>query len=490
MKKKLCFILALAFVFAAVATACKTEKGDGGTTDSTSTEAVAGTTEDAAYVDNVPDDLKYDGYEFVMAFPNPADHGLDFQLVDEGDVSSQLQSSIYNRNRIIEGRFGITLSGFCAGNSDTQTSFFVDAVLSGEDAVDLAYIAFTFSGIPWITSGQAMPWNDVPHIDTSRVYWNQDSIKNLSVAGYEFLLQGDINWPSMISTQVCFFNQPVAEENQVGNLYEVVNDSEWTFEKMRTLAKAYSKDLNNDGKYDDTDQYGIAMCYYGAVYEIGIAANYITVLQTEDGYEINTSSDKLAEIVDFAYNVIHEDGTTYLERYDYIHESKGIPIFFDNRALFMFTGLGTGDHFRNEQADYGIIPCPKWNEEQEKYCTTNDQWGLACSIPMTATNPERTGAITEALCALSGKLVYPTYYEVVLSERNTRDEESKAMLDLIFSNIIFDPGIAFAVNEVYIPIQKLVRDKSTDIASWNARYSGKVQGQFDKLYDYVVENFD
>ncbi|MBO4770033.1 MAG: hypothetical protein J5563_04560 [Clostridia bacterium] len=483
--KKIALFLA-AVMLLAFSVAC----ASGGGNVQTSGTGSPGNADTDPYADAVPKNLKYDGYDFVMCFPNPADHGMDLQIVEEGAVVSAIDDSIWKRNRQIEERFSITLSGYCAGNSDTQTSFLQQAAQSGDDSMDLAFIAFTFSGLSWISTGYAMPWNNVDYVDTDRVYWNDSSISNLSIAGKYFLLQGDINWPSMMSTQVVFFNTVVAEDNRIENLYDSVWDNTWTFNKMLNLIKPLNRDLNNDGVFDETDQYGATMCYYGATYEIGIAANYVTVLTTEDdGFQLNVSTNKFADIVQFAYDLINGEGRTYCEPYDYIYESKGIPIFFEDRALFHFDGLGAGDEFRNEKSDYGIIPWPKWDENQEKYCTTNDQWGLSCSLPTTASDPSRTGAITEALCALSGKLVYPTYYEVVLSVRNTRDEESKAMLDLIFENVIYDPGIAFGTFSSYIPLYNLVKTKSTNIASWAAKYGPKLQTKFDEVFAFVTENF-
>ena len=488
---KLRLLLTGLLLLTMLVSACAPTSQPGDATDTTDPIPNADTSErDTTYEDHVPEGLTYNGYNFVMAFPDPADHGLDYQIVEEGGAVTKIDEAVYRRNRTIEDRFDIKLSGITGGNSDTQTGFLETAILSDTDAIDLVFIAFTYSGIPWITSGYAMPWNDVPHLDTSRVYWNQSMIDNLSVLGHTFLLQGDINWPSMNSTQVCFFNSVVARDKQIENLYETVRNHEWTFERFKTIARSVAQDLDHNGVYDETDQYGVAMCFYGAVYEIGIAANYLTVLPEEDGFTLNVDTDKFAEIVDYTYDLIFNHGTTYIERYDYVEESKGIDIFFDNRALFMLTGLGTGNYFRNEQSDYGIIPCPKWDENQEKYCTTNDQWGLSCSIPTTTTDPERTGAITEALCALSGKLVYPTYYEEVLSIRNTRDDESKEMLNLIFSNVIYDPGITFGTAEAYVPLYKLVKDQSSDIASWSARYSGRIQAQFDNLFAFVEDNYE
>ena len=124
----------------------------------------------------------------------------------------------------------------------------------------------------------------------------------------------DLNWPSMISTQVVFFNSNVAKEYQVENLYDAVNAGTWTFDKMRTIAKGISQDLNNDGKFDENDKFGITMCYYGAVYEIGIAANYITVAQDDGRLKMNVDTEKFADIVNYAIDLIYSEGTTYIER--------------------------------------------------------------------------------------------------------------------------------------------------------------------------------
>ena len=53
------------------------------------------------------------------------------------------------------------------------------------------------------------------------------------------------------------------------------------------------------------------------------------------------------------------------------------------------------------------------------------------AVPITATNLERTGIITEALSAESYKRVIPAYYETALKTKYARDDESVQMLDMI-----------------------------------------------------------
>ena len=494
MKKRFCFLLALVILVTTLI-ACSRNQGQSSASGSLSDNGNQPPEDDTTldpYADQVPDGLTYDGYEFVMAFPQPADAAMDYQILQEGSAVTKIDQAVYLRNRTIEDRFDISLKGITVGFSDTQVADLTPMLLGGDDAVDIAMIAFTFSGIPWMTSGYALPWNDVEYIDLDREYWSQSMTKNIAVDDHSFLIQGKINWTSVMSTQVCFFNNVVAQDEQIEDLYTLVKNHQWTFEKCKTLAKAYAKDVNNDGIKDENDKYGIIQSFYGGVYNWSIAADYIMINSTEDGLELNYDTEKMADIVNYCYDLFYSDSTTYIERFDYVQDSKGAKIFFSDNALFMFTDLGHADFFRNEQSDYGIIPCPLWDENQEKYCTTNDQWGLSCAIPNTATNTARTGAITEALCALSAKLVYPVYYDEVLSERNTRDEESKEMLNLIFSNIVYDVGITLAIRDTYIPLYKLMDEKnpSANLASWIGRYSTNIQAQFDDLYTYVADNYD
>ena len=64
------------------------------------------------------------------------------------------------------------------------------------------------------------------------------------------------------------------------------------------------------------------------------------------------------------------------------------------------------------------------------------------------------------------------------------------MLDLIFDNVIYDPGIAFGTYSSYIPLYNLVKTKSTNIASWAAKYGPKLQTKFDEVFAFVKENFN
>ena len=87
-------------------------------------------------------------------------------------------------------------------------------------------------------------------------------------------------------------------------------------------------------------------------------------------------------------------------------------------------------------------------------------------IPVNNKNPGYAGALLEAMAAYSFNEIIPEYYEVVLKRKNSRDEDSSAMLDLIFSTRSYDLGDTWWCNELRDGMFKpMFRDNNRDLTS-------------------------
>jgi hypothetical protein len=112
-------------------------------------------------------------------------------------------------------------------------------------------------------------------------------------------------------------------------------------------------------------------------------------------------------------------------------------VFVNDRALMCVQVLSCCRLYREMGSDFGILPMPKLDEAQEKYCSY--MCGSTCiTIPKTNPDQDRTGLILEALSAESRRLVIPAYYDVALSAKYLRDEGSYHMLDIILDNRVYD----------------------------------------------------
>ena len=100
---------------------------------------------------------------------------------------------------------------------------------------------------------------------------------------------------------------------------------------------------------------------------------------------------------------------------------------------------------RVSDVDFGIIPHPKLDEAQENYYSNiNAYAGHLISVPITTPDPDRTGFILEAMVAAGMHIITPAFYDVQLTTKSTRDNESGEMLDIIFANQLYDVGYSFA----------------------------------------------
>lgn len=487
MKKALIFLLILMTVLPC-AIACKTggdpEDTNGGT-DTVGFDTNGGTdtsdsvTEDP-YDDKVPDDLKFDGRTFTMAAPIPSGYVVFYQETDSDDP---VDSAVYKRNKILEERFDIKIVGIELGTTDGHADAFSSYAQIDDDIIDVIGIGFYQSGLAMIINDYVLPWNDVKYINVDRDWWNKSATETLSVLGNYYYLTGDINVGALRCTMSIFFNKTEAEEYEdvVGDLYQTVRDGEWTYDLFLDYIKTYSHD-NGDTVQDANDYYGFVQngntlmshLYY---------ADVVTAKVTDDGAELLLTDNKIIDIVDTARELLNDKYYTYLRDGD----QEISDIFFSDRVLFMNTDLSSAENWRDKDTDFGILPLPKYDEAQENYTTYADQWGLMLALPCTATNTDRTGAILEAMAALSRKYVTPAYYDVMLLGKLKRDDESEEMLDILYKNVIYDPGTIYAGDLNLLPMNACVR-RDASLATWYAQMSEALLSNIKILYDHVRES--
>ena len=143
-----------------------------------------------------------------------------------------------------------------------------------------------------------------------------------------------------------------------------------------------------------------------------------------------------------------------------------------------FFHIGT---LRDMETDFGVLPYPKYDEAQKEYYSRVSYY-WANIIPVTNTKLDMTGAILEALNCESANYVVPAYYNIALKTKYSRDEESAAMLDLIFENRVVDLGdtvLCATIRDGFIA--QMFKSNKRDIASQVAKKEKTINKLFDKM---------
>lgn len=420
--------------------------------------------------DNLPD-KDFGGRNFHLLTRQNYFH----KFMPEDMTGEAVNDALYTRNTEIMERYNITMSytaPACEWGSSSKTwnQDLETSVMAGDGAYDL--VAGYASTVPEVvTKNILLNWHDVPYIDLSRPWWSERVSEALTVNGKLFLLTGDYSlslWDDMFGF---LFNKQVALDYGIEDLYELTRNGGWTMDKLAEFCSAVANDSNGDGTWDANDTYGLVSNWSTSIDTFQISCDMDLVSHKDDGgLEITMMSEKAVDIlsrVTALYNDAHAA---------YAVDDAGILTTYDNmfsggQALFYAIFFANITALRDMETDFGILPYPKLDEAQAQYSSTSrDNFDLFV-LPIDVKDQEFSGIITEALCAESYRSVVPTYYDVVLKTKTSRDEESAEMIDIIRDSLTFDLGYlcSTSLNGLGHIFVNLVRNNSTDLAS---RYAG------------------
>lgn len=405
--------------------------------------------------------------------------------VEEMGVST-VNDLIYERDAVVEERFGVKIvskpvnGGW--GVHEDFIDYVRDTVASG--TVDYDVVAGYAAIIPTlIAEGVFIDWNEVPYIDLDREWWSQDLVEELTINGKLYLLSGDISLKFWESMQGMFFNKTLAENAGIEDLYQVVRDGDWTFDTMMEVIR----EANVEDDNPETKIYGYVSGLTTQVDVYQDAFNIPVTTKDADGKPYFTvNQEKTYNALQKVYDLIC--GSTYFYKAE--DQAKSLEFFGQNRALFMPNQLGDGSVLNTYECNFGILPMPKYDEEQENYHSTcRDDYSLM-AVPITSSNNlEFIGMITEALCAQSYRAVVPQWYTVILQNRYTKDEESIEMIEIIREGILCNFGYihSYALDWPAHQFNICINNNSTDFASlWESK-----ENTFnDNLDDLLDAYFD
>jgi hypothetical protein len=143
---------------------------------------------------------------------------------------------------------------------------------------------------------------------------------------------------------------------------------------------------------------------------------------------------------------------------------------------------------RNMDADFGILPYPKLNEEQDSYYHTVGSWhSVFMCVPLVQEDRERTGILLEALAAKSMYTLTPAYYDISLKGKYTRDNESTEMLDIILATRTYDLGWYYEIGGYNEQVMNMLRNFKDEFSSMYTKYEAAALKKIDTINQAFAE---
>ena len=437
MKKFLAMLLAVLMLASLLVGCADTGEGENETT--------AATEQETGVLDllNVPD-KKYNGKE-VMFLTRDAAEWTTVDIFAEELDSDPINDAVYRRNDAIQTKYDVVILETQTMTATTD----LEKDVKGGSGEYQAIVQRLGECALISTKGYLQNLREVPYMDLDQTWWDQKALEGLSIGNKVYFATGDLLTSDNDGTFIVMFNKTIAEDNNLENIYDLVNNKEWTFQKMYDMSKIAVKDLNGNGKMEhDADILGTAITGnsgYCMMYAAGIL---ITAKNENDVPEYVLDVERAVDAIPLSYNIIGDKnmalsmnsagGST-----DVVENGK--MCFGNGHALFFQECMQCVIRLRSYDVEFGVVPFPMFNEEQgEYYAHMNEVGGMVC-IPTSVVdeNLEEVGAIIETMAAYSVDTLTPAYYDISLISKSTRDEESRPMIELILANRVYDLGYVF-----------------------------------------------
>ena len=500
---KILSLLLVVAMISGILLACGSENQSNDVNVADKDDSAADTADDQAVVEDeqevkiLPDlpDVNYEGYTFTFLSHREDNAGWDWlesdprELVAAVETGEPINDAVYKRNSLIQEQYGVEFE--MVTNTD-EKSVLNKTVKAGDDVYD-AVIIYNNNVPGTVTADLLTETSKLTYIDRSKPWWD-DGVNSMSVANKQYLLAGDLLILDNEATNAIIFNKDLMANYGMELPYNLAKEGKWTMDKMIELTKGIEADVNGDGTLTWGDDRFSFMVFNDTLQALLVAGGGVFADKKEDDIPyMSFAEPKSLNILEKAMDLMYKDTNLGVFNVQSISNTDNTwnriyyDTFMEDRVLFMWIRMRVVEVFRGMESNFGILPMPKFEESQPEYRSlVNPYTGVLMGVPKTAGDLERTSVILEALSAESTYTLQPAYYDIVLSRKFTRDEESADMLDIIFSTQVYDIGGVYSFGSVFSDFTTLAGKEDRNIASY---YEKKI-GSMEKAIDKVVEKFN
>lgn len=163
-------------------------------------------------------------------------------------------------------------------------------------------------------------------------------------------LVGDICLNNYLNSDAMYFNKDIYESNygDADELYKLVVERQWTYDKLGQMAEEMYNDLNGDGAVNTGDIYGLIVDNFEYVKHMEYSSDFTRYVRNEEGYPAVDYDAERAGSMLTAMNKL-------------LYETQGVTYLADKHSTAFYAGRmedALSANLREMEADYGIIPYP------------------------------------------------------------------------------------------------------------------------------------
>jgi hypothetical protein len=378
----------------------------------------------------------------------------------QGEPEDALAYAVYTRNKEIEADYNVKIRQVSQTINMAQelARYFQDGQ-TFELTIILAKSAANAAIQNLLTN-----LGDLNTLDLKHEAFDQNSIKELSIANKLYYLSGDMNISTMDSLAPTIVNIERYENFAEGivdhfkgdmlysNIYNLVTAGKWTIGTMLEIAELTSTDADSsDGNLGASDQDSVGYFQYNesGVYYFYGAGGRITKMNDEGIPEFVINEEQNQILFNYLFENLHPSvrNTKYPNGFSGDRKTN-----FMVNANTLFTDMSLWDVrkdlYLNGGFRYGLLPNPVY-EEGDSYNSVVYFYNLVhlWAIPNLCEDLDKAQVMMNAMAAYSNlnrkDSTMDAYYTRTLYFSVAPDPEARKVMDIIKSTTVYDIALLY-----------------------------------------------
>lgn len=477
---KRCISLLLCLLIALSAASCGGDNGNEtnptASQDDSSSENTNQTAQEYDFAD-----IDLGGKDLVFLNFDSSTVTKSMRCIDSEMTGDVLNDAIWKRTVKIEELYNFNLNEIFADGGEINNKLRT-SVLSGEDAYQVAFPRTDTLG-SLMTEGLVWNLKDGKGFQFDEPWWDGAVMSEAEVGSDKavYFASSDISLHNFNMSWCMYFNRNMVIDHQLDLPYDLVKQGNWTYDELLKYISV-GHNLNGDDSYawnqNGNSVYGITTMQPDGITNSFVACGEKYISMNGGNPILAAGSDHFYDVADELAKVYGVEGQAFFSN----NSSNGSHyelVFAAGRAMFTACEIKGGNGYgaySEMNDDYGIVPMPKLDENQENYISPIALWTYFMVIPSTNEDIDTTSKILDTLAYLSYKDVVPTFYDVTLNIKNIRDEETTEMLDIIRSSRTYDTSYAFGWgSSLRSGISSKITSGSSNVASVIAQQKESIE---------------
>ncbi len=496
LKRVLCALLASMMLVGTLAACGEVEEPvDTGDTQASS-DTVAGsdeTEEDTRVPLDVPALNEYKGKTITFLTRDESEWTTtEIYAQEMTDKTDNINNTVYERNKLLEQTYGVTILEMQVETGKHQTS--VETEVLGGNGEFQAIISSVANSTSFSTNAylRNLLAENIEHLDFTQSWWDNEMAEGMTIHDRLYFATGDLLTADNDATFVLLFNKTIAEDNQLGDLYSLVENNEWTMQKFYDLSLASTE----GGDKLSYDQDGIGFAYTNDAPYCFLFGGGITIVQKDetDTPVYSMDMERASNISDMGKNLFNTSHALCLN--DAVDEANtimqiGQTAFGENHAMFLGEVMQSVTRMRSYDVDFGILPFPKYDAGQDSYYSMMHTTASVVSIPVSVRDEKTLDLVTamiEAMAYHSVDTLTYTYYELNLKTRDSKDVQSGPMMDMILSSRLCDLSYYYGWSSAYANVAgTLLPTSNTQVSSLHQKMSKRLNSTIEDAVEAMDE---